>query len=160
MVELDNIDDHNEHPIITYFVELFVPHVMILESSYPYLLVVTKRVSCWVCNFVCEPYDGEDERNPRINLPRKLATSGTGTGVRLSTLLSQIHNVAHIKPFLIIVYLILFQNKRDKFMVLKIYLWTGVWRNIIDEQSFKTLFGEQSLYNKLSIKFFDGRSIK
>lgn len=38
MVELDNIDDHNEHPIITYLVELFVPHVMILESSYPYLL--------------------------------------------------------------------------------------------------------------------------
>lgn len=38
MVELDNIDDHNEHPIITYLVELFVPHVMILESSYRYLL--------------------------------------------------------------------------------------------------------------------------
>lgn len=104
MVELDNIDDHNEHPNITYLVELFVRHVMI--NSWVLLpLLVTKRDSCWGCNFVCEPYYGEDERNPRINLPRKLATSGTCTGVRLSTLwdlLSQIHNVAHIKLILII----------------------------------------------------------
>ena len=68
-------------------------------------LLVIKRDSCWGGNFVCEPYYGEDERNPRINLPRKLATSGTCTGIRLSTLwdlLSQIHNVAHIKLILII----------------------------------------------------------